>query len=406
MHCLFAEAVHFFCASPVLNFQYVYEMKTGFLLPRSTVYPLIAFDFLDGFKSFAKSKGWATDIKTDNIGFGIDEKEVYSKTEAMLLNEGADVVVLFAGGRYFEILAPLFTATGKLLLLVNMGDFLPEALSSPATVIEHTFNVAFNAGLTGKLAAKESKAPGAVVCTSYYDGGYLNVFAMVNRFLAEGGTVAHNYISHFEEKNYSIGQVEEYLAGNPDSNNLLCIYSADVAPFIYNSFSLLQQQYKNNLYVSPMMLDESLKAKLKNDFCINDTKGFTAWLPALHNEGNRLFTEQFTHTTGKAPGIFSLLGWESGLLVKEMEMLMAQGHRNLDIIEAIKEREFESPRGWMKLDKETQQTYSPSLLASVSGNFDIQCEEIWNDIEAERLSFNRSKPAGATSGWRNTYLCS
>lgn len=380
-------------------------MKIGFLLPRSSVYPAIGYDFLDGCKSYFGLNGVQAEIVTDNIGYGLDEKEVYSKTEAMLLNSNADAVVMFASNRYNQMLAPLFTAMGRQLLIVNMGDFFPEALSSPASVIEHSFNTAFNCRLTGKLASGENNNH-AVMATSYYDGGYLNVYSMVTRYQQGGGAIMHNYISHFKKEQFSTATLEEYFTSHPEHNTLLCVYSGDVSHLIYQSLTPLQHDKKLNIYVSPMMLDETLREALGNDFSIENVKGYTSWISALDNEHNRVFREEFKKFSGRKAGIFSLLGWETGILLQKTGSLIEQGLKGPELTKTMMNMQFDSPRGWLKIDPQTQQTYSPSYLVSVSGNFELKTEACIEDADDERENFTKEKPEGASSGWRNTYLCS
>jgi hypothetical protein len=65
-----------------------------------------------------------------------------------------------------------------------------------------------------------------------------------------------------------------------------------------------------------------------------------------------------------------------------------------------------SPRGWLRFDQHTQQSYGPAYLLSADHDFKLQIEKTDEDTSAERNIFIATKPAGEASGWRNTYLCS
>jgi branched-chain amino acid transport system substrate-binding protein len=380
-------------------------MKIGFLLPRSTVYPLISFDFLDGFKSYLEKEGIADkfDIKSENIGFGLDEAEVYSKNEELLLKENVEIVIAFIDGRSAEMLQPLYAATGKILLLVNMGaHYAYDAAVAPST-IHHTFDVAFNSRLTGKLAAANHKE--AVLATSYYDGGYLQCFAMASRFIQGGGAIAFNFIGHYQPKSFTIAPLEEFLQ-TAATDTLLCLSSGDVSHLLYEGLSYLQEKRDLHLFVSPMMVEESLKAKLKDDFTIRNVKGYTAWHSGIDNKFNQVFKEEFHRHSGRQASIFALLGWETGTLLKELQLASANGIKGQAAVKQLKQMVFESPRGWLKFDEETNQTYSPSFLIAARDNFSLTIEDCIEDTDAERKNFILEKPEGAASGWRNTYLCS
>ena len=92
-------------------------ITAGILMPRSTLYPSLGHDWLNGIKNQLKSCDRYAQIKllTDNIGFGTNEQEIYSRAEKMLLEEDADVVVLFADTAMGTMLSPLFAATDSRL---------------------------------------------------------------------------------------------------------------------------------------------------------------------------------------------------------------------------------------------------------------------------------------------------
>jgi branched-chain amino acid transport system substrate-binding protein len=175
---------------------------------------------------------------------------------------------------------------------------------------------------------------------------------------------------------------------------------------MYQSLAQLQQNKELNLYVSPMMLDEQLKESLPQDFSIKNVKGFTSWHLSIDHDNNILFKKQVNEFSGRKPDLFSLLGWETGILLQQIETLLTEGVKGFSLIDHLKKMKFDSPRGWLKIDGQTQQTYSPAYLVSVSGNFEMKTEACLEDNDEERKNFNTEKPEGAASGWRNTYLCS
>lgn len=382
-------------------------MKTGFLLPRSSVYPLLGMDFLDGFKSCIKDKGLdiSFEIITDNIGYGLDEAEVYAKNEGMLLKNNADVVVAFLDMRCADMLQPLYTATGKVLLLVNMGaHYFSDAQASPNTIF-HTFDTAFNSRLTGKMAAGENHLK-SIMATSFYDGGYLHCYAMVSRYMQEGGSIGYNFVGHFRPEQFDMNPVEQFTDANPDVDTLLCLYSGDVSPRVYSSLSAMLEKRNLHVYLSPIMLDESLHNVQGLKVNMKNAKGYTAWLSALENEDNERFKNCFTKMTERKPGIFGLLGWETGILLGEIQKQFAAGEKGKSIVNSLLQKTFDSPRGWMRIDSQTNQTCSPSYLVSCNGNLDFRIEREAGDTTEERKKFFTEKPAGDSSGWKNTYLCS
>jgi branched-chain amino acid transport system substrate-binding protein len=381
--------------------------KIGFLLPRSTVYPLLGFDFLDGYKSFLQHLQLQNEITivTENIGFGLDEEEVYSKSEKLLLADNVDVVVAFIDGRCADMLTPLYNATGKILVLVNIGAHYNFMANPSPNIIHLTFNEAFNCWLTGKLAATENNKL-ATMATSFYDGGYLHCFAMVNSFTQNGGQITNNFISHFKPEEFDISPLKNYVENNVDANTLLCLYSGDVAHLIYPALSNLQQTQNLHLYFSPMLFDETIQQKITAEINIKNAKGFTAWTPSLPNNINTEFKKQFNKLSGRDVTPVALLGWEAGILLNEISNAKQQGIKNTDAIKQLYNKELPSPRGWIKLDEKTNYTFSPSHLISCNGNFNITIENTVTDFEEEKKKFVEVKVDELHSSWRNTYLCS
>ena len=155
-----------------------------------------------------------------------------------------------------------------------------------------------------------------------------------------------------------------------------------------------------------MMMDESLRDVPELTVDIHNARGYTSWLSSLENESNAQYKTVFTQVTDRKPGIFGLLGWETGILLEEIQQQFAAGEKGKNIIKSILEKTFASPRGWMRIDGTTNQTYSPSYLVSCNGNLDFRVEGQIEDTAEEREKFFMERPEGYSSGWKNTYLCS
>ncbi len=61
-------------------------LRVGVLLPRSSLFPALGLDILNGIKSCLKHNDvqGAVTFLTDNIGFGIEEAEIYTKAERLI----------------------------------------------------------------------------------------------------------------------------------------------------------------------------------------------------------------------------------------------------------------------------------------------------------------------------------
>jgi branched-chain amino acid transport system substrate-binding protein len=382
-------------------------LRIGILMPRSTLYPSLGLDILNGMKNYLKKQNLSNEVKliTDNIGFGINEQEVYSKTEKMLLQEDVDIVVLCADTKITEMLQPLFTASNKILLAVNFGANFPDNWQPAPTTITHSLNFCLHARLTGMLAANENNKQAANVVSSF-DGGYRQCYSMLQSHQDNGGVPVFNYITAHKAAEFTLAPLAEFLEQNSKVNTLLCLFAGDMAEKFYSEVSPLQKKYNLNLYVSPMMLDESLKDTQGNEFSIENVKGFIPWHYSLSNTANDIFKETIS-ASGLSANYFSLLGWETGMLLKEILRLNNEENTNATtVVKSLTETSFNSPRGWMKIDAATQHSYGPSYLAACKNNMEISVGNEKENVDAAWTAFTNEKlPPGESSSWRNTYLC-
>lgn len=379
-------------------------LRTGILLPRSNLFPSLGLDLLNGIKENNKAKNEYEEYKifTDNIGFGFDEAEIYTKAEKMLLQDDADIVILCADVRISEMLQPLFEASNKILLVVNAGANFPESWNPAATTITHTLNFCLHASLTGRLAATDS-GKNVINTTSYYDAGYRQCFCMLNASQLHGGQPLFTHITSAALSEFTLEPLEGFLNEHPDVNTLLCLFSADQAALFFQHIAALQKKFDLNLYVSPMMLEESLKKNLAAGTVFKNVKGYIPWHSSLTNIANSEFIKIF----GDNANYFNLLGWETGAILHGVLGQHKQGNTSArSILQALTEITFDSPRGWLKIDKATQYSFGPSYMATYSSNGEITVDEKNGTGEEEWTNFvSKNIIHGDYSGWKNTYLC-
>jgi branched-chain amino acid transport system substrate-binding protein len=384
-------------------------LRIGILTPRSTLYPTISFDILNGLKAgFAQLNLNDFTLFTENIGFGTDESDIYTKAEKMILGDNVDVVIACCDSRIASMLQPLFAAAGKLLLVTNMGANLPEDWQPHPTTITHSLNFCFNSSLTGTLAAAEGTG---ALAASYYDAGYNQVYTMLTRFQQKGGSILYNHVTHLKNEFFTLQPLQVFMTSEQGSPNLLCLFCADMADFFYKAIAEIQLSQEANLFVSPMMLEETLTNNLKEQVLLKNVQGYTPWLSTFTNANNQAFVAAYQAAQGKRPNVFSLLGWDTALLLNHFaKALVAHNNDTVAAIKAMGEAApLPSPRGWIKLDPASNHVYGPGYLVKAGNYFDLKIEENSSlDIDAEWKSFKEEVmlPSAATSSaWRNTYLC-
>lgn len=380
-------------------------MNVGILYPRSKVHPGITQDFMDGLKSCTVQQPGINFI-SESIGYGGSEKEVYEKAEKLLVIEDADILVAFIGEKVLEILHPLLQTTGKLLLVVHPGANYPYSWIPQPNIIQLTLQDAFLCWLCGQQAGAEAGG-GAVMATTFYDCGYLHLASMVKGYTDAGGNIVFNYVNNQAFDNgFHINEMESFLTANPGRQNVLAVFDELPASLFYDKLKSNEQAAELNLYVSPMMLQPAALVNSAAGFPFS-VSGYTPWLPSEDTAGSKSFCDAFRIKSKREPGLFSVLGWETGMIVKQI-FDIGMGSVFVDGIALAQQLEkitFNGPRGKLKLDAATNYFTCDFLRCHASpdtGKMTTAAQPFPADAWANYIQLPTE---GSGSGWTNTYLC-
>jgi hypothetical protein len=364
-------------------------------------------DFIDGIKTALQHHQLNQNVQliSESISFGGQEKEVYEKAEKLLVLEGADMLVAFVDLRILEILKPLLYASGKLVLAVNPGANYPENWVPQSNIVNLTLQHGFLCWLTGKLAAKLNKTH-AAMATTFYDCGYLHTAAMVKGFVKEGGNITHNYVNNQRyDDAFDIKPLNDYLSSDKQTNSLLCVFDSFPASLFYSRLNTYDGAGSLHLFVSPMMLEEKAIEKITGGFTF-PINGYLPWHSAAENNANKEFMDSYGQQAKRVATVFSLLGWETGLILQQVFLHSNEHYSDgAEIAGKLAAGKINSPRGEMKLDPETNYFITPVYKCSVPKNSDKRSIEYIETPEKEWKAFVEIPTEGVSSGWTNTYLC-
>ncbi len=381
--------------------------KIGILLPGSTLYPSIGMDFLQGIKScFAYHQYDDMNYQVSMIGYGLKEDEVYTAAEKLVVAENADVMIAFAGDHHAAKLSPLFAAAGKLLVITNAGSNYAEILTPTVShTLFHSLNDCLCCFLTGKYAARQEDGHGAIMATSFFDGGYRHSHAMNNAFQLSGGEITHHYVSHFKKEEFKTDTLTAFIKDNPDIKKMLAVFSGDMVRVFYEKMAGVQKEASLQWYGSPMMFDSTAgdfaepKPAVPDGIC-----GYTNWVPELDNETNRAFLQYYKTENGKEANLFSLQGWENALLIMEYLQQRKNASNTEAAIIQLADKKIQTPRGHIIVN-EQRHILAPAHLARATGNLQITIEESITDTSDAWQEMQAQIPDEPFSSWRNTYLC-
>lgn len=382
-------------------------MKVGILYPRSKTHIMLGPDFLEGLKTFLQKEGLIESISivTESIGFGGEEKDVYVKAEKLLIEAEADLLVAFLDLKVIGILEPLLFTCNKLALIVSPGANYPAQWSSSPHILHLTLLQAYMCWLTGQLVSANDQKD-AAVATSFYDCGYLHVAAMARGLVRAGGSVRYNYINNQKyDDQFHIDELASFLQQNKDVDNVMCVLDSVPASLFYKRLESDAEIAALNLYVSPMMLESQARVTLgeHRNFSIN---GYSTWLGDGSNDNGTGFINSFKEKTKRPASVFGLLGWETGLLLKEFFRSNPDSWSDITLMrDSLLKKTITSPRGPLHLDESTGYFISPALRIQIAADTGQPSVAIIEKNEDEWKEFSSVPISGVTSGWLNTYLC-
>lgn len=378
----------------------------GILLPGSTLYPSIGMDFLQGIKSCLQFHKFSeVDYQVNMVSYGLKDDEIYAAAEKFLVINNADVVVAFIGDYHAAKLSPLFATAGKLLIITNAGANYPEAFSTPATnTVFHSLNDCLCCFITGKYAARQPGGHGAIMATSFFDGGYKHTHAFNNAFALLGGAIKHNFVSHYKKEEFNTGTLTTFIKDNPDLRKMLAVFSGDMARLFFEKMGDVQKDCKLQWYASPMMFDSTPGDFAEPRPAVPDMCGYTNWLPELDNEANHQFLQYLKIENGKDANLFSMQGWENGLLLMQYVQQRKDAANTEAAIEMLKGKKINSPRGTVILN-EHRHTLGPAYLVAATGNMQVAIKETMAGTSAAWEEMLAQIPGEEFTAWRNTYLC-
>jgi branched-chain amino acid transport system substrate-binding protein len=378
------------------------EKRIGILLPRSTDYPAMGFDLLDGLRCRLAYDG-NEGIKTipENIGFGEDKKLIYAKTEKLLLQDEVDCVVAYLSPANAAVLYPLMETAGKTLIVLDPGMSYP--IDEPGKGSLHiSLQGIHSSYLSGKKAAENQND--VILATSFYDGGYSGPTAHAKGTEDGGGAIVHNYISHYKESEFSVQPFMEAVREKQSVRVNAC-FSTYLASLFVNNLSAEQLPEDMEFYCSSFMAEEQTMAT----YTLPAAKFFAyiPWSSILDQEPNTAFKQSILQQKNKVANVFHLLGWEAGMVCARL--FAGQGNRDEVISEMLQNWSYESPRGKVTFHPETRTTYGPLYFAEIQKSDDARTGvRIHDKIEVaadEHIKVLQNQPKGVSSGWFNNYLC-
>ncbi|REG90476.1 ABC transporter substrate-binding protein [Flavobacterium aquicola] len=371
-------------------------VRIGLLLPRSTDYPAMGFDILDGLRTHLHLLGILDpQLITENIGFGDDQQLSYAKAEKLLLQDDVQLLIAYSNIQNAEPLYQMAQSSGRAFLFLDTGmqtatiDKIPNNWFLNLQGIDTCFRL-------GQLAGEGER--NVMMANSFFDAGYRGSLFATKGLDLTGGAVSGNYVSTHKISEFTIDRYLELLNENEPQ--------AVIANFSIYLTDLFLKELKNKgesatpfpFYCSPFMAEETLLTKC--DFPTGTFHTIVPWSSSVENEAQHLFLTTIREQKNKTANLFHLLGWEAAIAVNH---LLNNGPQSLA------NWSFESPRGKVTFDSVTQSSYAPLYKGIIVPDIDGKCVlEIEEKLEVTKEEHQQNwtqKQEEMSSGWKNNFLC-
>lgn len=305
-------------------------------------------------------------------------------------------------------LLQIIEASGKLALFTDLGEYLPNTEIVSDFVFNNSFQYWQAEFAKGVWAQQEFGDRGAVMMPLYESGYHMHSAFRHGTEIAGSEVVDYIVIPHGikQEKEFSeyVEQLVQHFKKQGKPSYLNVLFSGKDA--IQCLKVLAANSYFNNipLLVSPHMSSPEMLELVKGEQLTLHSASM--WNFESTEKENKVFREKYIARTGTMANVFSLLGYESGLIIgiiyPHLKSKLYAEARKLLKNEQIRtprgERNFYLDSGYKlpEIDIEKIQSGDQHISRMVIGQGQAMPfnHQVFREIHEESVT-----------GWKNPYLC-
>ena len=373
-------------------------IKIGILIPKSQQYPTLDRDFIRGLKL----NNLNVHFFVESIGIGADEKMIIEKIQKLNFQEDISIIIGFFGHHNISEVYNYASKNSILLLAADTGATMPYETSIYKGVYINSFGLTESCYHLGNyLTAKNYQK--IVTSTSFYDSGY-GLMSAIEYAFKENPIFSGHYITPFLPRENESAYMNEFINSHePDA--VFAFYSGLYAEENADFVNQNKITKKYPFYVTPFFINDKILEEYKNE--PHDLYVVSSW---MQNDSDNIdFTNEYGNKYSENPTVFSVLGYENGLILKNILLTAENNFSTSSLIEQIHKLNIAGPRGNIEFDKDTNRTMFAHHMYKL--NFDSK-----NDISFNKIktfvndghfikAFRSSTKPEIVGGWQNAYLC-
>lgn len=373
-------------------------MKIGLILPGSNILPAMGKDFRKGFELAIKEEQLPDfEIYPAFVNQG-SKNDVQKACEKLILYDDIDVVAGIISNRVSLHLADYFQNKKTPLLISNLGEnIFAKHLPSDQYYV-NSMHLWKSQWALGNWAQKKYGG-NLSICMTIYDAGYHMHEAFRLGSVFGGGDAAHLNILKVHPGLVNTESLIESIAQQKPNHVHAVLCGKDAFDF-WKRYKKAGYLGKIPLTVSPFFFDSFEQA----DENSVEVYSASSWVNVPDRKNETFFNEYIRNYKLK-PGVFSILGYESGLLLAQ-----AGNNSQCDegITDCLRRSRITGPSGEVSYDLVSSANQLKIWLKEHQLTKDGEISEVcietipgpgFEDPGLQKISFS------GISGWQNPYLC-
>lgn len=388
------------------NDQDMMPVKIGFLSPYSSIYPFYSAHMASGFYQGLNQDPNRSDIQLipEFAGTG-GRNAVIDAAKKLLQFSHVDILSGMINYKILPDLVPLIGSMRKMALFYDLGEMMPLFDTSIQNVFFNSHQLYQSEYALGYWAHKEFRNTGMVLTPIYNTGFHLHRGFEFGVGDAGGTEIIHSTIPYKEEDPHHLDI--DYAFDMIHKESPAYVHAIFVGPQ-GNEFLAKWKSYSWTrdipLIVAENMLYEDMLGDVSNLGL--EMYGAMLWNERSENGKNQFFVKRFRELTGQPANLYALLGYETGLLFKEM--LKPLKKRQWDkVSHLMATTTIEGPRGPKSFALNGEHTLPKIDIVKVNTRGVKQQHLVVESGKHLLMNNPRLKEGIAldNSGWLNPYLC-
>lgn len=376
-------------------------LKLGWLLPYSSTFRSLKHDLQHGLQTALRQEGCETFVEAypEFIATG-SQKPAEEALKKLVRYEQVDLVAGVLSSKVALNLLPTLETGRVPLIFMNLGADIPVTTLRSGLLFYNSLHLWKSQWSLGKWAqARFGGEPS--VNMSLYESGYGMHESFKAGIAASGASTLKLNLVREQSAIADITPLITYIIDQRPSYAHVLLSGGEGVQFLH-AFHKAGLDAVVPLTTSPFLTTPAEHNDLP---AAPPLYSAATWYPGLKAPSNQVFHDAYTEYTGEIPNAFSLLAFETGLVLANILRQCPRKPSGKELAELLRHTEVTGPRGMISLGTDPLKTDKPVYIWSSTPS----TEKTDIDVLEKCSGVEWNEPALTTdnyiTGWQNPYLC-